>query len=246
MARSRLVKKSQMYETAHDHGFGNNVYLYSITGAFLGICKNEPDVIVAAILHKPEIAKLSYMMEQIPADRYKMMANQVSAAHEYYECRKTDIWWVKKTFKEMWVKEYMQFTYTKYQVIKIHDRYNRLVFDEKTHTFIQLHIIPSRHRITLTHVPFEKYSHISKYRKLNITLTLIDTAPFEFPRFICDTDERKERTGYIILPDTTRTQGVFMTTKVGAVIKKLEKKGLVFEKNQLYHTAVSIYENQSR
>lgn len=239
LSESRLKNKSQMYETTRDHGFGNNAYLYSVTGEFLGICANNPAVITAAVCKKPEISKIKQMgQDPMSAEIFKRRASEFQSQTKYYEMYKSDIWWVKKNFAELWVRENSRGRYNKYEVIKIYDRWNRLVIDNETHKYYQLHIIRKDFRLTLKRVPLKEMTKCKIYRNSTCTFVEIDINPYPMPRFVCDTPERREQTGYTVFAYLGKSQYAFKMTHIWQVIKKLEKLGLRFEQNDVYKTAM--------
>lgn len=235
LEESRLKRKSQMYETTRDHGFGNNVYLYSITGEFIGICCNNPAVITAAVCKKPSINKIRVLgKDEMSADTFHRRAAELPSQTKYYQMYKNDIWFVKKNFPELWVRESARGKYNKYEVIKVYDRWNRLVIDNTTHTFYQLHIISKDFKLTLKRVPISEISKCAIYRKANCSFIEIDLNPYPMPRYICDSDARIEATGYMTFAYTNKYQFTFKITHVWRVIDKLEKVGFRFSKDSLY------------
>lgn len=234
LEESRLKRKSQMYETTRDHGFGNNVYLYSMTGEFLGICLNDTNTIVAAICKNRDISKLKFMCKEYSAEKYHLLAARLPSQTQFYQMYKNNIWFVKKNFPELWVRENLRGKYNKYEVIKIYDRWNRLVIDNETHTFYQLHIIPKDFKLTLKRVPISEINKAAIYRKANCSFIEIDLTPYPMPKYICDSDARIDATGYMTFVYTNKHQFTFKITHVWKVIEKLEKIGFRFTKDALY------------
>lgn len=217
------------------------IYLWSVSGKFIGICQNNLNVIMTAVTYRPDIRYISTGIQTAKSEIrqetiYKSPNNLYSIYRPY-------IYFLPENVKRLYVKDNkLNHEKKSWIIIAILSLYHRIVFDKKTKSFFELYLIPSSCRIELEIPdPFELINvNLGKYCIPIIKIT----TPVEFPRHLVigklegkwsTKAEMSKKSGWLMSTSTDECTEYFRQECVKYVIQKLEKNNFIFKKTKLYH-----------
>lgn len=219
----------------------DSFFLWSYSGRFIGICRNNLNVLMTALLYNKEISKVTRGLEKANVN---IVYSKVRNSSEYlYSLYRDYIFFLGKNTKKVFIKDTIKNTTKKSWItVVIIDRQHRIVFDTNEGTYFEQFLIPKDFRIEL-HKP--QVLEILQYGlgKYNEPLVCVEM-PFEFPRDLVigknesgkysSNAKLSQTCGWCMSTCSNNKVEYFKLSKMKEVIARLEKKNFVFKKNQLY------------
>lgn len=219
----------------------DSFFLWSYSGRFIGICRNNLNVLMTALLYNKEIAKVTRGLEKANVN---IVYSKVRNSPEYlYSLYRNYIFFLGKNTKKVFIKDTIKNTTKKSWItVVILSRTHRIVFDTKEQTYFEQFLIPKNFRIELYKpqvLEILQYG-LGKYTEPLVCVEM----PFEFPRDLVigkneygkySTNAKLSQTcGWCMSTCSNTKVEYFKLSKMKEVIARLEKKNFVFKKNQLY------------
>lgn len=221
--------------------------LWSYSGDFIGICRNNLNVLMTALAYNKRIA---YITKGLEKARANIEIATVKKSPEYlYSLYRDYIFFLGKNTKKIFIKDTIKNTTKKSWItVVIINRFRRIIFDTIEKTYVELILIPKDFRIEL-YKP--EISELIKYGLGKYTIPLVCVEmPFDFPRDLIITKdsngkylssgELSRKCGWVISTCPNKNVEYFKLSHMKEVIDRLEKKNFTFKKNRLYHQIMDV------
>lgn len=223
----------------------DSFFLWSYSGKFVGICRNNLNILMTAVTYNKEVAYVTKGFEKAKVDIH--VANIKKSPEYLYSLYRNYIFYLGKNTKKVFIKDTIKNTAKKHWItVVILSRTHRIVFDTKEQTYFEQFLIPKDFRIELYKPQILEVLQygMGKYKEPCVCVEL----SFDFPRdFVVGKDkngkyssqaELSKKCGWIMTTCPKTNVEYFKLSCMKEVISRLEKKNFVFKKNQLYHQII--------
>lgn len=215
--------------------------LWSYSGKFIGICRNNLNILMTAVSYNKEVAYITKGLERAKVD---ISVETIKKSPEYlYSFYRNYIFYIGKNTKKVFIKDTIRNTVKKQWITAVViDRYHRIIFDTKEQAYFEQFLIPKDFCIEL-YKP--QISEVIQYGMGKHTESLVCVElPFDFPRDLVigksksgkysSSAELSRKCGWVLSTCPHTNIEYFKLSCMKEVIERLEKKNFVFKKNQLY------------
>ena len=217
--------------------------LWSISGKFIGLCKNEQNILMAALAYRPDIR---FVSKGFNSYRTELKLSTVKGnAEYYYKLYSKYIYILPKNIKKVYSSSLTTTAMKrrKWITVVVLSKTQRIVFDFNTHSYFELNEVPKQ-KVKLCYPSIDEILSfgLGKCTERIVKITL----PIEFPRDIfikkvngVNVSRKDDNYGLLISTNPDIHTEYFKKSKVENVIKLLEKKNITFVKDSIYKELMS-------